>query len=136
MRDGSTRKIDLDSYPSQGFEHFLRQWQATLVLVSGDGAGSEYLLDVPSQVIGRGDSAKLQFHDASLSSEHASIEFVDEGFRLRDLGSMNGTVVNGADVMACELKNGDELRLGALVFRYVLDERSRGPRTYQVPIVE
>ena len=62
MRDGSTRKIDLDSYPSQGFEHFLRQWQATLVLVSGDGAGSEYLLDVPSQVIGRGDSAKLQFH--------------------------------------------------------------------------
>jgi pSer/pThr/pTyr-binding forkhead associated (FHA) protein len=136
MRDGSTRKIDLDSCPTHGVEHFLRDWQANLVLVSGPGAGSEYSLESPSQVLGRGDSVDLRFADASLSSEHATLEFVDSGFRLRDLGSMSGTLVNGAEVKACELKNGDELRIGSLVFRFVLNERSRGPRTYQVPIVE
>jgi pSer/pThr/pTyr-binding forkhead associated (FHA) protein len=136
MRDGSTRKIDLDSCPSQGFEHFLREWHASLVLISGDGAGSEYSLDCPTHLLGRGESADLRFADVSLSSEHAALEFVEDGFRLRDLGSMNGTLVNGAEVKACELKNGDEIRIGTLAFRYLLDERSRGPRTYQVPIVE
>ncbi len=134
MRDGSTRKIDLDASTSQGFSHFLREWQASLVLISGDGAGSEYSLEAPSQVLGRGESADLRFADVALSSEHAALEFVEDGYRVRDLGSMNGTLVNGGEIKACELKNGDELRFGALVFRYVLDKRSRGPKTYQVPI--
>ena len=47
---------------------------------------------------------------------------------------MNGTLLNGSEVKAAELKNGDELRLGTLVLRYVVEERKRGPRTYQVPV--
>lgn len=134
MRDGSTRQIDLETSPDVSFANFARDWQVSLVLVSGKGAGSEFPLDTQAHVLGRGVSADLRFEDPALSSEHATLEFVGDGYRLRDLGSMNGTLLNGGEIKAAELKNGDELRLGSLVFRYVVDERKRGPRTYQLPV--
>ena len=134
MRDGSTRKIDLAAVPGSGLAAFQRDWQVSLVLVSGGSAGTEFVLDGPAHVLGRGATADLRFADPALSSEHVSFEFVDTGYRLRDLGSMNGTLLNGSEVKVAELKNGDEVRAGTLVFRFVQDERSRGPRTYQVPV--
>ena len=134
MRDGSTRSIDLDPGLNTGFESFIRRWEASLVLVSGPGAGSEFTLVQPSQILGRGETAGLRFADPALSSEHATLEWMGKGFRLRDLGSMNGSLVNGSEVRAADLKNGDELRLGSLVFRFVLAARARGPRTYQLPL--
>lgn len=134
MRDGSTRQIQLDTSPDARFSSFSRDWQVSLVLAAGNDAGNEFALDTPAHVLGRGDSADLRFDDPALSSEHATLEFVGDGYRVRDLGSMNGTLLNGSEVKAAELKNGDELRLGSVVLRYVVDERMRGPRTYQVPV--
>ena len=134
MRDGYTREVRTESGVAERLEKFLRQWQACVVLVSGSDAGTEYPLDGPATIVGRGASADLQFEDAALSSEHAAFEFADAGFRVRDLGSMNGTRHNGDSIRAAALENGDELRMGSQVFRFVLAERKRGPRTYQIPV--
>ena len=41
-----------------------------------------------------------------------------EGFRVRDIGSTNGIVVNGAQVQIAELKHGDRFELGDHIFEY------------------
>jgi pSer/pThr/pTyr-binding forkhead associated (FHA) protein len=69
-----------------------------------------------------------------MSSEHTALEFCGTGYRLRDLGSMNGTLLNGGDVKAAELKNGDRMQLGSKVLQYILEERASRPRTYEVPV--
>ena len=134
MRDGFTRKVEVPLSPDEALADFQKHWQATLVLLSGDEAGTEYSLESRTIVLGRGESADLRFSDASMSSEHAALEFCDSGYRLRDLGSMNGTLLNGGYVKAAELKNGDRLQVGAKTLQYVLAERATGPRTYEIPV--
>lgn len=134
MRDGRTRRLERAEAANAVFEEFAARQQPTLVLVSGEGAGSEFALERPRVTLGRGGDVDLSFCDPSLSSEHAIFEFFDGGFRVRDLGSLNGTRVNGCDVQLADLKHGDRLEFGEQSFRFVLAERSVGPRTYEVPL--
>ena len=133
MRDGHTSKLATEDRAGDRFGAWQRQWQASLVLVSGDAAGHEYPLEQPSVTLGRGATAHLRFDDSTMSSEHAAVEFDGEGFRIRDLASMNGTLVNGGDVKAGALKHGDEIRLGDHTFQFLLEQRAQRPRTYQIP---
>jgi pSer/pThr/pTyr-binding forkhead associated (FHA) protein len=57
-------------------------------------------------------------------------EFSDGGFRIRDLGSMNGTQVNGAVIKARDLDHGDRLRIGEHSFQFILEKREPEPNTY------
>ena len=66
------------------------------------------------------------------ASAAAALEFVDGGVRLRDLGSMNGILVNGAESKSAQLKNGDRIQLGEHQFQFVLEDRRRGPRAYVI----
>jgi len=131
MRDGRTRKLEI-SQGDSGFDKWLARWKATVVVLSGDAAGTEYELDAPRISLGRGAEATWIFSDDAMSKEHAALELAVGGIRLRDLGSMNGSRVNGADVKAADLKNGDRFELGGLAFQFVLEERPRTPRTYVV----
>ena len=47
MRDGSTRQIDLETRPDEGFAKFARDWQVSLVLASGSDAGSDFATRYP-----------------------------------------------------------------------------------------
>lgn len=132
MRNGSTRRIATDDSAATSFEEWLSRWRATLVVTSGDAAGSEYVLDTPSISIGRGIAATWVFEDESMSSEHAAIEFSGSGMRLRDLGSTNGCWVNGSPMQSADLKHGDRIELGRSAFQILLEERERDPRTYVV----
>jgi hypothetical protein len=66
-------------------------------------------------VLGRGTEADVQLTDTGVSRRHAQIE----GNRLTDLGSTNGTKVNGTPVREAELADGDRVTLGSteIVFR-------------------
>ncbi|MBW2268390.1 MAG: FHA domain-containing protein [Deltaproteobacteria bacterium] len=132
MRDGSTRRIDINMPTDTGFEEWLTNWQGSMIVTSGDAAGTEYAIDAPSISIGRGEEATWSFADDSMSNEHAALEFADAGIRLRDLGSMNGCRVNGATVLAADLKHGDRIELGGLALQFVLERRERAPRTYVI----
>jgi pSer/pThr/pTyr-binding forkhead associated (FHA) protein len=134
MRNGDTRQVERPDEPNRDFVAFQGRWQASVVLLSGDDSGAEFVLEQPSTTLGRGESAQLRFDDSSMSSEHAALEFFDAGIRLRDLGSLNGTTLNGSGVEAAELKNGDRFRLGSHEFQFVLVDRPKKPKTYDVPI--
>jgi pSer/pThr/pTyr-binding forkhead associated (FHA) protein len=134
MRDGFTRQTERAESLNPDFVAFQGRWQASIVILSGDQSGAEFVLEQPNTTLGRGASAALRFEDPSMSSEHAALEFFDSRIRLRDLGSMNGTSVNGAEVKAAELKNGDRFRLGSIDFEFVLVAREKRPKTYDVPL--
>jgi pSer/pThr/pTyr-binding forkhead associated (FHA) protein len=132
MRDGLTRKLATRER-NDGFEVFLAEFRASLVVAQGPAAGMEYEVERPRTTLGRGPGVDLSFADASMSKVHAELEWSAGRLRLRDLGSMNGVRVNGAPVQVSDLKHGDRFELGEHVFQLVLEPREREPRTYLLP---
>ncbi len=131
MRDGFTQRVEVTERDGD-FDEFMAKWQATVVILSGDEAGSEHNIEKSNVSMGRGPDTDLAFDDSSMSREHAALEFVGGGIRLRDLGSLNGITVNGSDVKTAELKNGDRFKLGEHEFQFVLQKRPKRPKTYVV----
>jgi adenylate cyclase len=88
-----------------------------LLLERADGQRLEFTLDKMC-TIGRHPSNLVQLEDREVSKEHAVIDLAEGAYRLRDLGSSNGTFVNGRRVVELRLRNGDEIRVGTtrLVF--------------------
>jgi hypothetical protein len=77
-----------------------------------------FLLDQASMVIGRSDAAGLQIPisgDPYVSRHHAEVIRLDDGWGVRDLGSTNGTKLNGTPLAGTEVKRieaGDVIELG------------------------
>jgi len=131
MGDTHTRKLDVDP-GDRSFSDFLGTHRAAIVVLSGHAAGSEFDLDQPKLAIGRGPGVDFAFEDTAMSREHAAIEFSDGSFRIRDLGSTNGTELNGKTVKAGSLEHGDRIRVGEHVFQFILETIEQAPKTYVV----
>ena len=73
----------------------------------------------PTTVVGRGTDVDVRLPDTGVSRRHAELRVLDDRVELHDLGSTNGTRVNGRRVAAVTLTDGDVLTLGTtdLVFR-------------------
>ena len=82
--------------------------------------GLEVPLDRDWMVIGRGRSADLVIAEPTISRAHAAIGWDAEGFFMQDLGSTNGSKVNGQRSPLARLKDGDDLQLGKLQLRITL----------------
>jgi adenylate cyclase len=78
---------------------------------SADGKLLEYPLGVKT-TMGRHPANTIRLIDREVSKEHAAVERVGAAFVLRDLGSSNGTFVNGRRVRELRLRDGDEISLG------------------------
>jgi pSer/pThr/pTyr-binding forkhead associated (FHA) protein len=63
-------------------------------------------------VIGRSSSCQLVLADDTVSRRHAELRIEDGRWLLRDLGSSNGTWVNGRPVVEAEVRAGDTVHLG------------------------
>jgi pSer/pThr/pTyr-binding forkhead associated (FHA) protein len=85
---------------------------ALLVVARGPNAGARFLLDSERTTAGRHPDADIFLDDVTVSRKHA--EFLREGdrFRLRDVGSLNGTYVNRERVDELVLSAGDEVQIG------------------------
>lgn len=72
--------------------------------------------------VGRDQANGIVLADPSISGRHASIERTARGWLVRDLGSMNGTAVaaRAIDGRGTEIRPGDELRVGAVRFRFLV----------------
>jgi hypothetical protein len=88
-------------------------------LVSGDGR--TYPLAIGSTVIGRGDQATLRLPDVGISRRHARIDYDGTQVVLTDLGSTNGSMVNGQRVSAVALNPGDMLQIGTTTLTFRVD---------------
>lgn len=87
---------------------------AMAIVRSGFYEGLEVAIDRERIVIGRGRKADLALAEATISRAHAAIGFDGERFFVEDLGSTNGTLVNGARVSRQPLKTDDEIQMGKL----------------------
>ena len=74
-------------------------------------------LSAGTLLLGRSSGCQLVFADDTVSRQHAELRVVDGRWILRDLGSSNGTWVNGRQVMEAEVAAGDEVSLGHCSFR-------------------
>jgi len=131
MHDGQTKKVRAPM-PAPALEGFLSEHRAVIVTLSGTTAGNEYEIDQPRMSIGRGPGVTLEFDDSTMSREHATFEVVDDSIRVRDLGSTNGILVNGAPVLTAKLKHGDRIELGEHKFQFLLEKRERNPKAYEL----
>ena len=68
-------------------------------------------------VLGRAPGCQLVFADDTVSRRHAELRFADGRWMLRDLGSVNGTWVNGRRIMEAEVAPGDDVQLGGCALR-------------------
>lgn len=132
MRDGRTRKSLEPSSGPTPFSEFVQTWNVSLVVLNGAMQGTDYAIEQPNTVMGRGPDVDLAFADDTLSRQHARLEFADGGLRLRDLGSLNGSRINGGEILTGDLKHGDRFQLGDLQFQLVFEERPRVPKTHHV----
>jgi len=83
----------------------------------------------PRCLVGRHASCDLCFPDPRVSGEHAIVRWVDERWEVKDLGSRNGTFVNGRRLMAGErmtLWRGEAVTLGGSTVGFVLADAAAG----------
>ncbi len=86
---------------------------------TGPGMGTLHALADKPLVIGRCNDVDILINDASVSRRHARIQPAADGYYAIDLKSMNGTFVNDAPASMCKLKDGDYLRVGNCIFRFL-----------------
>lgn len=90
-----------------------------LVAQSGPASGQEFVLEGDELVIGRAADNPVSIPDTSVSRKHALVRKTAEGWAVSDLGSGNGTMLNG-EAIADEtgLNDGDVITLGDTELRY------------------
>jgi pSer/pThr/pTyr-binding forkhead associated (FHA) protein len=93
---------------------------ASVRVVRGFYEGLELPIDRNWMVIGRGRSADIVIAEPTISRAHAVIGCDDEGFFVQDMGSTNGTRVNGERGDRTRLADRDEVLLGKLLLQVSL----------------
>ncbi|MCP3138456.1 FHA domain-containing protein [Pyxidicoccus xibeiensis] len=91
-----------------------------LKFISGKYQGGEFPLKVDKQiVIGRSSELDMVLVEDMVSRKHAKISFADGKITIEDLGSTNGTFVNGEKVKQARLKEGDRILIGTSILKLV-----------------
>lgn len=84
----------------------------------GSAMGTRYQIGQTPVVLGRDDDCDISIQDNSASRHHARIQPV-EGYVIFDLQSTNGTWVNNVRVNQCKLGDGDYIRVGNCIYRFL-----------------
>jgi pSer/pThr/pTyr-binding forkhead associated (FHA) protein len=94
---------------------------ALIELDQVEGTAGRRMHDIGDEIVtvGRSPESSIFLDDVTVSREHAQIERGDSGYRIHDVGSLNGTYVNRVRVDAVDLRNGDEIQIGKYRFKFV-----------------
>ncbi|NDG25063.1 MAG: FHA domain-containing protein [Actinobacteria bacterium] len=90
----------------------LKEGVGILLVLKGAGIGGRYLLDSSETKIGRDLNNEICLDDITVSRSHALISRTEEGYSVKDLGSLNGTYLNAISVRDSKILNGDEIQIG------------------------
>ncbi|MFC1735693.1 ATP-binding protein [Candidatus Hydrogenedentota bacterium] len=93
-----------------------------LLVEQGAVEGEKLFLVGPQTIVGRDPSVDICVRDDLLSRKHARISFSQGHCSIRDLGSSNGTYVNGERIKDALIKDGDAIRVGNHVFLFCTTE--------------
>lgn len=93
-----------------------------LEIVAGSNAGAKYPLGETALTIGRNSFAGMACpEDSFLSGMHCSVQVAPDGVHLKDLGSTNGTFVNGQRISEAHPRPGELIKAGSLTMRVVTE---------------
>jgi pSer/pThr/pTyr-binding forkhead associated (FHA) protein len=101
--------FDLDDIPPDG---------GLLVVLRGPIAGARLALSKDTTTAGRHPDSDLFLDDVTVSRRHAEFVRSDDGFLVRDVGSLNGTYLNRERVDEAPIANGDEIQIGRYKLAY------------------
>ena len=96
---------------------------ASIVTLGPQDVGKTYRLDAGECLIGRRLDCHICIPDQRISRRHARIRREGDGYALEDLGSCNGSFVNGRRIQgSSRLRHGDDVEIGASRFRIDLSD--------------
>ncbi|HSI02922.1 MAG: sigma 54-interacting transcriptional regulator [Myxococcota bacterium] len=117
-RTSPTEKLSVVSERPNGFR---------LVVLEGADAGRTFEVERGQAVVGKSSSADLRLSDAAASGRHASFEVVDDGVRVVDLASTNGTHYLGEAIPEAVVKPGAVITIGRSRVAVLSREPAAGP---------
>lgn len=98
-------------YPQRKQEPISKR--AYLIVIAGNAVGEMFQLRKDSEIIGREPGVEIQIRDIGISRKHAKISKTPSGeIYIEDLGSTNGTYINGEQIVRKPLNDGDRIQLG------------------------
>jgi pSer/pThr/pTyr-binding forkhead associated (FHA) protein len=97
--------------------------QAQLKVAKGSSSGKLFRIDGQQFIIGRATGCHLRPQSDAISRQHCAFIVKDGHLYVKDLGSRNGTMLNGAKLSsASQVKNGDQVQVGPLHLEVVLTD--------------
>jgi predicted Zn finger-like uncharacterized protein len=94
----------------------------SLAVIMGANAGQIYTVGKPRTVLGRGTESDVQLQDSEVSRRHAMLEIRGDEATLVDLGSTNGTYVDGVRVQKASIFSNQEFSLGTTTLMFIVTD--------------
>lgn len=94
--------------------------EGCLVIIYGDDLGRRVPLGAEPTIVGRSSKCDVQLDQESVSRNHARISRHRNNYVIRDLGSTNGTYVNDELVDEVALRDGDQIKIGRTIFKFIV----------------
>ena len=117
-----------------------REKKPYLTFLLGPRMGELRALDKEEVTIGRSPDCELWIEDSTISRRHFKIEVKNNSARIIDLGSTNGTYVNGVKIEICVLNDGDKIQISKdtiLEFNYLDETRQMSEKKrYEMGVVD
>ena len=105
-----------------------------LYVREGEMAGQSLSIETDEYMIGRGSTCELTLPERQVSRHHAQILLRDGSYVLKDLGSKNGTHLNGEQVIgSVDLRDGDEIQIALAVKMVFIGTDATVPLTFDPP---
>ena len=93
--------------------------EASLVQIYGPNLGQRYVLHKEAFTIGRDSKSDVVLDTDNVSRNHARITLTGDRVVFEDLGSTNGSLVNDAETRQCILANGDVIKVGSVMLKFI-----------------
>ncbi len=89
-----------------------------VLVIKGPDEGKQFELTEPALTVGRESTNRIRLHDTEVSRRHAEFRLTDDGVVFLDVGSANGSFVNGLKVQQATLRSGDQILVGQTTLVY------------------
>ncbi|MCA9268203.1 MAG: FHA domain-containing protein [Planctomycetales bacterium] len=99
---------------------------ASLFVIKGPDQGKRFDLESPVITLGREGANRYRLRDTEVSRRHVEVRRDEEGYSALDLGSSNGTYLNGQRIESARLASGDRLQLGRTVLLFTAQGHQSG----------
>jgi pSer/pThr/pTyr-binding forkhead associated (FHA) protein len=103
----------------------LPEGSAMLIALSGPARGARFLLNPSLTTIGRSNENEIFLDDVTVSRKHAEIICNGRNYSIKDLGSLNGTYVDGKIEESAQLSDGMELNIGKYRLHFFIGGKVR-----------